>query len=113
MRRHLVADNSKQHLSHHLCGRGGFGPSRCIIPSVKQWYLIVNQFCIGVVQLRIDIICFLLLVDRRGESEESGDDETRRRSINGDVDPNQPASTSKSSASQPKNECFVDIAHHQ
>lgn len=36
-------------------------------------------------------------VDRRGESEESGDDETRRRSINGDVDPNQPADTGESS----------------
>lgn len=36
-------------------------------------------------------------MDRRGESEESGDDDTRRRSINGDVDPNQPTNTSKSS----------------
>lgn len=36
-------------------------------------------------------------MDRRGESEESGDDETRRRSINGDVDPNQPTTTSKTS----------------
>lgn len=36
-------------------------------------------------------------VDRRGESEESGDDETRRRSINGDVDPNQPTDTGESS----------------
>lgn len=34
-------------------------------------------------------------VDRRGESEESGDDETRRRSINGDVDPNQPPGSGK------------------
>lgn len=51
-------------------------------------------------------------MDRRGESEESGDDETRRRSINGDVDPNQPASTSKSSALQPKNES-VEICYHQ
>lgn len=36
-------------------------------------------------------------MDRRGESEESGDDETRRRSINGDVDPSQPADTGESS----------------
>ncbi|KAK5610358.1 Protein phosphatase 1 regulatory subunit 7 [Crenichthys baileyi] len=34
-------------------------------------------------------------VDRRGESEESGDDETRTKSINGDVDPSQPTGTSK------------------
>lgn len=40
---------------------------------------------------------FYISVDRRGESEESGDDETRRKSINGDVDPNQPTSTSESS----------------
>lgn len=40
-------------------------------------------------------LCLLTVVDRRGESEESGDDETRRRSINGDVDPNQPPNTSK------------------
>lgn len=37
------------------------------------------------------------LVDRRGESEESGDDETRRKSVNGEVDPNQPATTGKTS----------------
>ncbi|KAF3858246.1 hypothetical protein F7725_011447 [Dissostichus mawsoni] len=34
-------------------------------------------------------------VDRKGESEESGDDETKRKSINGNVDPNQPATTGK------------------
>uniref|UniRef100_A0A3Q2YYG9 Protein phosphatase 1 regulatory subunit 7 n=1 Tax=Hippocampus comes TaxID=109280 RepID=A0A3Q2YYG9_HIPCM len=34
-------------------------------------------------------------VDRRGESEESGDDETRKKSINGDMDPNLPPATSK------------------
>lgn len=102
VRRHPIAGNSKHHLSHHQCGRGGLGPSRCIIPSVKQWHLIFNQSCIWVVQLRIYILCFLFVVDRRGESEESGDDETRRRSINGDVDPNQPASTSKSAACNPK-----------
>ncbi|CAB1326047.1 unnamed protein product [Coregonus sp. 'balchen'] len=34
-------------------------------------------------------------VDRKGESEESGDDETRRKSINGEVDPNQPPATVK------------------
>ncbi|KPP58340.1 hypothetical protein Z043_123843 [Scleropages formosus] len=28
-------------------------------------------------------------VDRKGESEESGDDETKRRSLNGEVDPQQ------------------------
>lgn len=33
--------------------------------------------------------CVLLAVDRRGESEESGDDETKRKSINGEVDPQQ------------------------
>lgn len=48
-------------------------------------------------QFRIYILYVMFVVDRRGESEESGDDETRRRSINGDVDPNQPTSTSKSS----------------
>lgn len=36
----------------------------------------------------------MFAVDRRGESEESGDDETRRKSINGEVDPNQPTATS-------------------
>ncbi|XP_036841668.1 protein phosphatase 1 regulatory subunit 7 isoform X2 [Oncorhynchus mykiss] len=34
-------------------------------------------------------------VDRKGESEESGDDETRRKSINGEVDLNQPPATVK------------------
>lgn len=36
----------------------------------------------------------MFAVDRRGESEESGDDDTRRKSINGEVDPNQPTATS-------------------
>lgn len=53
------------------------------------------------VQLRASLIfsffisCLSTTVDRRGESEESGDDETRRRSINGDVDPSQPPDTGK------------------
>lgn len=51
------------------------------------------------VQLRASVTFFLFClsttVDRRGESEESGDDETRRRSINGDVDPSQPPDTGK------------------
>ncbi|KAG7272484.1 hypothetical protein CRUP_005956 [Coryphaenoides rupestris] len=34
-------------------------------------------------------------VDRRGESEESGDDETRRKSINGEQDSSQPSTTIK------------------
>lgn len=33
----------------------------------------------------------LTAVDRRGESEESGDDETKRKSINGEADPQQPS----------------------
>lgn len=49
------------------------------------------------VKLSFSSLCLLTLVDRRGESEESGDDDTRRKSINGDVDPNQPVNTSKSS----------------
>ncbi len=32
-------------------------------------------------------------MDRRGESEESGDDETKRKSLNGEVDPLQAPST--------------------
>lgn len=32
-------------------------------------------------------------VDRRGESEESGDDETKRKSLNGEVDSLQAPST--------------------
>lgn len=51
----------------------------------------------GEVELLFSSLCLLTVVDRRGESEESGDDETRRRSINGDVDPNQPTNTSNSS----------------
>lgn len=102
VRKHLVASNSKHHFSHHLCWRGGFGPNRCTVPSVKQWYLIFHQSRIYVAQFRIYILYVMFVVDRRGESEESGDDETRRRSINGDMDPNQPTSTSKSSALQPK-----------
>lgn len=62
-------------------------------PCAKTW----DQFCMCEVNLGIRILCFPSVVDRRGESEESGDDETRRRSINGDVDPRQPASTGESS----------------
>lgn len=40
-----------------------------------------------------DSISFLTLVDRRGESEESGDDETKRKSLNGEVDSLQAPST--------------------
>lgn len=53
-------------------------------------------------------------MDRRGESEESGDDETRRKSINGDVDPNQPTATSRSSSppTQPQRMCFILQIRH-
>lgn len=59
-------------------------------------------------------------MDRRGESEESGDDETRRRSINGDVDTNQPVTTSKylQELQQPQNSAcqlqilWPDQCHH-
>lgn len=98
VRRHLVAGNSRHHFSHHLCRRGGFGP----VPKHPWSIFMFHQSRVCVARLRIHILCFMFVVDRRGESEESGDDETRRRSINGDVDPNQPTSTSKSSALQPK-----------
>lgn len=91
------------HLTSSLSGRGGAAPRRCIILHVHQLNVLLmhcqtQQLCICTVKLSYSLpLCVLTVVDRRGESEESGDDETRRRSINGDVDPNQPTATSKSS----------------
>ena len=76
-------------------GGGGAGPSLCITLHVHQLNVIHNQTTAPCLCGEISSLCLLTVVDRRGESEESGDDETRRRSINGDVDPNQPATTGK------------------
>lgn len=77
-------------------GGGGVRATQGAPPPGNIW----TQSCTCEVNSFIHVPCFLLVVDRRGESEESGDDDTRRRSINGDVDPGQAAGTGESSRPQ-------------
>lgn len=51
--------------------------------------------------------CVLTAVDRRGESEESGDDETKRKSINGEVDPQRPSTGDDLSKHKPSKLYFL------